>query len=85
MKTVTIYSTPTCQFCKMAKEFLTEKGIEYTDHNVAEDSDKRQEMIEMSGQMGVPVIILTGEEGAEPEMMVGFDKDKLAELLGVEA
>ena len=85
MKTVTIYSTPTCQFCKMAKDFLTEKNIKFTDHDVAEDAEKRQEMIEMSGQMGVPVIVISGEEGSEPEMMVGFDQAKLAELLGIEA
>jgi glutaredoxin len=61
----------------MTKEFLKEKGIEYTDYNVAEDAEKRQEMIEKSGQMGVPVIFI-GED-----MMVGFDQGKLTELLGL--
>jgi len=83
-KKIEIYSTPTCHYCQMTKEFLKEKGIEYTDYNVAEDADKRSEMIEKSGQMGVPVIIVSGgEEGTEPEMMVGFDQAKLSTILGI--
>lgn len=77
-KTVVIYSTPTCHFCQMAKEFFKEKGVEYTDINVAEDMEKRQEMIEMTGQMGVPVIKI-GDD-----VIVGFDKDKVASILGIE-
>ncbi|MCW9054375.1 MAG: glutaredoxin family protein [Candidatus Pacebacteria bacterium] len=76
-KNVVIYSTPSCHFCQMVKEFLDEKSIEYTEHNVAEDLEKRQEMIERSGQMGVPVIFV------DEEMMVGFDKEKLSQLLGI--
>lgn len=76
-KNVVIYSTPTCHFCQMAKEFLAENNIPYTDYNVAEDAEKRQEMIEKSGQMGVPVIYI------DDEMMIGFDKDKLSDLLGI--
>lgn len=78
-KTVIIYSTPTCHFCQMAKEFFKEKGVEYTDHNVAEDMEKRQEMIEMTGQMGVPVIKI-GDD-----VIIGFDKEKVAGILGIEA
>ena len=81
-KKIEIYSTPTCHYCQMTKEFLKEKGIEYTDYNVAEDAEKRSEMIEKSGQMGVPVILVSGEEG-EPEMMVGFDQAKLSSILGL--
>jgi len=76
-KTVTIYSTPTCHFCQMTKDFLKEKGIEYTDYDVAHDLEKRQEMIQKSGQMGVPVIFI------ENEMIVGFDKEKLISTLGI--
>ena len=76
-KNVIIYSTPSCHYCQMTKEFLKEKGIEYTDFNVAEDADKRQEMIEKSGQMGVPVVYV-GDE-----MMVGFDEGKLKAALGL--
>ena len=76
-KQVVIYSTPTCHFCQGAKEFLKENNIAFTDFNVAEDMEKRQEMIEKSGQMGVPVIFV-GDE-----MMIGFDKDKLSSTLGL--
>lgn len=76
-KQIVIYSTPTCHFCQMTKEFFKENNIEYTDYNVSEDTDKRQEMIDKSGQMGVPVIFI-GEE-----MFVGFDKDKLSAALGL--
>ncbi|MAF59334.1 MAG: glutaredoxin family protein [Candidatus Pacebacteria bacterium] len=78
-KKVVIYSTPTCHFCQLTKDFLKEKGIEYTDYNVGEDMEKRQEMMEKSGQMSVPVIFV-GDE-----MMIGFDKNKLAKAVGVEA
>jgi glutaredoxin-like YruB-family protein len=76
-KTVTIYSTPTCHFCHLAKDFLTEKGIEFTDYDVAHDMERRQEMIERSGQMAVPVIFVGNE------MMVGFDQERLATSLGI--
>lgn len=78
-KKVTIYSTPTCHFCQMTKEFLKEKGIGYTDFDVAHDLEKRQEMIQKSGQMGVPVIFI-GDT-----MIVGFDQERLASTLGIAA
>ncbi len=77
MKNVTIYSTPSCTYCKMAKGFFEENNVKFTDHNVAEDAEKRQEMIDKSGQMGVPVIFV------DEEMIVGFDKEKLSEMLGL--
>jgi glutaredoxin-like YruB-family protein len=77
MKEVTIYSTPTCHFCHAAKEFFTENKVSFTDYNVAEDLEKRQEMVEKSGQMGVPVIVI-GDE-----MVVGFDELQLREKLGI--
>ncbi len=78
-KQVVIYSTPTCHFCQQTKEFLKENNIEYTDYDVSSDSEKRKEMIEKSGQMGVPVVFV-GDE-----MMIGFDKEKLSNLLGLGA
>ncbi len=78
-KTVTIYSTPTCHFCQMTKDFLKEKGITYTDYNVASDLEKRQEMIQKSGQMGVPVIFV-GDD-----MIIGFDQARLSSTLGIAA
>ena len=76
-KTVTIYSTPTCHFCNMAKDYFKEKGVQYTEHNVASDLEKRQEMIQKSGQMGVPVIFV-GDE-----MIIGFVLEKIASTLVV--
>ena len=79
MKPVTIYSTPTCHFCHMAKDYFTENKVAFTDYDVAHDLEKRQEMIQKSGQMGVPVIMI-GDE-----LIVGFDKEKLASSLGLVA
>jgi len=78
-KKVTIYSTPTCHFCQMAKDFFKEKGITYTDFNVAQDLEKRQEMIQKSGQMGVPVIFVGND------MIIGFDQERLVSALGLPA
>ena len=74
-KKVVIYSTPTCPFCKRAKAYLSQKGIPYTDINVATDREKSKEMIQKSGQMGVPVIIIDGE------IVVGFNQAQLDKLL----
>jgi len=75
---VTIYSTPVCHFCQSAKEFFKENNIEYTEHDVATDAEKREEMIEMTGQMGVPVIRI-GDD-----VVIGFDESKVKELLKIE-
>lgn len=72
---VTIYSTPVCHFCQTAKEFFKENDVAYTEFDVAADADKRQEMIDMTGQMGVPVIRI-GDD-----VVIGFDEDKVKELL----
>lgn len=79
MKTVTIYSTPTCTYCNAAKDFFKENGVEFQVFDVAADTAKRQEMIEKSGQMGVPVIMI------DEELVVGFDKERLSELLEIKA
>ncbi len=72
---VTIYSTPVCHFCHAAKDFFKDNDVAYTEHDVAADHEKRQEMIEMTGQMGVPVIQI-GDD-----VVIGFDEDKIKELL----
>ncbi len=77
MEKVTIYSTPTCHFCHMAKDFFKEKGIEFEDFNVSSDLEKRKEMVDKSGQMGVPVILI------KDQIIVGFNKPKIVELLGI--
>ncbi len=77
MKQTTIYTTPTCGYCKTAKEFFAANNVAYTEYNVATDLEKRKEMIEKSGQMGVPVIFV-GDD-----MVIGFDKTRLSTLLGI--
>ena len=86
-KTVSIYSTPTCHFCQVAKDFLKEQGITYTEFDVAHDLERRQEMIQKSGQMGVPVILIgdPSNPSGQDEMVVGFDRGKLATALGITA
>lgn len=75
--TIKIYTTPTCVYCAMAKEFLKEHDIPYQEINVAVGGPALQEMIQKSGQMGVPVIEVDGK------IMVGFDRKVLAKLVGV--
>jgi len=77
MANVIIYSTPTCVYCKMAKAYFKENNVEYTEKDVAVDETSRNEMVEKSGQLGVPVIDIDGE------IIVGFDKSKLSELLNI--
>jgi len=77
MKNVTIYSTPFCHFCQMAKDFFKANNVAYTEYDVASDLEKRREMMEKSGQMGVPVIVI-GDE-----LIVGFDKPVIVKALGL--
>jgi glutaredoxin-like YruB-family protein len=76
-KQVTIYSTPTCHFCHAAKDFFTANHVPFIDYNVGTDIEKRKEMVEKTGQMGVPVIVVGSD------VVVGFDESKLRELLAV--
>ncbi len=75
MKKVTIYSTASCHFCQLAKEFFKKNNIAYTEHNVGSDIEKRKEMIELTGQLGVPVIRV------EDTVLVGFQEKMLSDLL----
>ena len=77
MKKVSIYSTPWCVYCKMAKKFFEANKITYEEHDVAADAKSRDEMIKKTGQMGVPVIDIGGK------IVIGFDQPKLKELLGL--
>jgi len=70
-KKVSIYTTPTCPYCKQAKDYFKEKGIDFEEIDVATDAAKAQEMIEKSGQMGVPVLDIGGR------IIVGFDKAEI--------
>lgn len=77
-KKVEIYSTESCHFCHMAKEFFKSHNVLFTDYNVGTDTAKRSEMIEKSGQMGVPVIIID-----DKDIVVGFDEKALTNLLSL--
>ncbi len=77
MKNITIYSTPTCHFCHMAKDYMNAHNIKYTNYNVVTDLEKRKEMIDKTGQMGVPVIDIDGQ------VMIGFDEEEFAKAVGV--
>ncbi len=78
MKKIQIYTSPTCHYCHMAKDFFTGNGIDFEEFDVMTDVARRQEMIEKSGQMGVPVIVI-----GDDEIMVGFDEKHLKSLLGL--
>ncbi|OGK38171.1 NrdH-redoxin [Candidatus Roizmanbacteria bacterium RIFCSPHIGHO2_12_FULL_41_11] len=73
--TITVYSTPTCHFCHMAKEYFKSKGWEFTDVNVAGNIEKQKELVAKSGQFGVPVIII------KDKVIVGFDRPKIDKLM----
>jgi len=77
MKNITIYSTPTCHYCNMAKDYFNANSVKYEAFDVASNVEKRKEMMEKSGQLGVPVIVI------DNEVVVGFDKPKLDSLLGL--
>lgn len=81
MTNVTIYTTQTCGYCKAAKEFMKDNKVEYNEIDVTSDRDKAREMIEKSGQMGVPVILVNTDE--KEEMIIGFDQARLSEVLGI--
>ncbi|MDO8584817.1 MAG: glutaredoxin family protein [bacterium] len=76
-KSVKIYSTPTCTYCKMAKDFFQKSGVKYDEVDVSADMDARKEMVEKSHQLGVPVIDVEGE------IFVGFNRSELAKALGI--
>ena len=77
MKKVKIYSTPTCPWCMRAKQFLKENNIDFVDYDVSSDQEALEEMVRVSGQLGVPVLDIEGE------IIVGFDKERIKEALGL--
>ncbi len=74
MADVRLYTSSTCPYCISTKEYLNDKGVEYTEKNVQTDKEARKELMDM-GHMGVPVLVIDGEE------VVGFDKQKIDDLL----
>lgn len=75
---VRVFSTPTCPYCVTLKAFLSEHNVPYEDIDVAEDDRAREEMINKSNQMGVPVAEIDGE------IVIGFDREKIKQLLGIQ-
>ena len=74
MSDVIVYSSNTCPYCTLAKNYLEEKGVAFVEKNVQTDKDARAELMAM-GHMGVPVLVIDGEQ------IVGFDKDRLETIL----
>ena len=72
---IKVYSTSTCPYCKMAKEYLNSKGVSYQDIDVSNDQAAAEEMVKVSGQMGVPVVVINGQP------IVGFDKSRIDSLI----
>jgi len=77
MQTVTIYTTPTCHFCRATKEFFNKNNVVFTEYDVIADEARRTEMLERSGQLGVPVIFIGSQ------MIIGFNEKRLKDLLGI--
>ncbi|MEK9148088.1 MAG: glutaredoxin domain-containing protein [Patescibacteria group bacterium] len=77
MANIKIYTTPHCVFCRMTKDFFGSNNIQYQEFDVASDVKAREEMIQKSGQFGVPVTDIDGQ------LVIGFDRARLSELLGV--
>jgi len=77
MKKVVIYSTPTCHFCNLAKEYLTKNNVPFESFDVSTDREKQMEILDKTGQMGVPVILI-GED-----VVVGFNKPLIDQLLSL--
>ncbi|MDD5584036.1 MAG: Uxx-star family glutaredoxin-like (seleno)protein [Candidatus Omnitrophica bacterium] len=73
---IKIYSTPTCPYCKMVKTYLSSKGVVYTDYDVSSNQTALAEMVKLSGQMGVPVVVIDGQ------IIIGFDQARIDSLLG---
>lgn len=79
---IKIYSTSTCPWCVLAKNYFKGNNIPFEDFNVGEDQAKAKEMVDISGQMGVPVITIEKENGQDVDVIVGFDKEKIEKSLG---
>jgi len=73
-KKIEIYSSNTCGYCSMAKDYFSEKHLDYIEYNISEDANSRKRLMQM-GYMSVPVILIEGEE------VLGFDKDKMEKML----
>ncbi len=82
MPTIKVYSSPACVYCSLLKDFLKAKNVNFENIDVSTDQAAGQEMVQKSGQMGVPVSIITTDDNKE-EVIVGFDKAKISALLDI--
>ncbi len=82
MKKVKIYTTPACGYCQLAKVFFKENKIDFKEIDIAENPKAADEMVQKTGQMGVPVIIITNDDGKE-EVIIGFDQSRMKKVLGI--
>ncbi|MBI1729878.1 glutathione S-transferase N-terminal domain-containing protein [Candidatus Acetothermia bacterium] len=78
MSQVTLYTTPTCTYCRVAKKYFEEHNVEYEEYDISQDMEKAKRVVEMTRQTAVPVIEVDGE------FIIGFDKRKLASALGLD-
>ncbi len=77
-----MYTTRTCPFCKMQKDYLSSKNIQFSEILVDENPDEAQKMIEISGQMGVPFTVIEKNNG-QRENILGFDQNRINQALGI--
>lgn len=82
---VTLYSTPRCPFCALSREFFDAHAIPYTEIDVSQDAEAAQRMIDISGQMGVPVMVIPADRSTsqKDEVVIGFHADALSHILNV--
>ena len=79
---IQIYTTTTCPYCKLEKEYLDSKGIKYDNIFVDQDAKAAEDMVKISSQMGVPFTVITKEDGSQVTIL-GFDKDKINQAIGI--
>jgi glutaredoxin 3 len=77
-KNIRVFSTPTCVYCIVLKKWLDEKKVSYDEVDVSQDEEAQKEMVQKTGQMGVPVIMI------DEEVVVGFDKERIAKILNIQ-
>lgn len=82
MAKIVIFKTVTCPYCRMETEYLQSKGIQFEEVYVDQDAKAAEDMVKISGQMGVPFTVITRDDGTK-ETILGFDKDKINQALGI--
>ena len=83
MAKIVLYKTVTCPYCKMETEYLKSQGIEFEEVYVDQDAKAAEEMVKISGQMGVPFTVITKDDGSK-ETILGFDRAKIDSALGLQ-